>query len=69
VERLSLRQGETLLLLSDGVGGEDALRCCFATPEEPLGELTARILEFSDPDSADDATVAAIRLVPDTASA
>lgn len=68
VERLSLRQGETLLLLSDGVGGEDALRCCFATPDEPLGELAARILEFGDPESADDATVAAIRLSLDSAS-
>ncbi|MBO5952687.1 MAG: SpoIIE family protein phosphatase [Oscillospiraceae bacterium] len=68
VERLSLRQGQTLLLLSDGVGGEDALRCCFATPDEPLGELAARILEFGDPESADDATVAAIRLSLDSSS-
>jgi len=62
VERLSLRRGQTLVLVSDGVGGEDALRCCFAAPEEPLGELAARLLELGDPTRRDDATVAAIRL-------
>ena len=62
VERLSLRRGQTLVLISDGVGGEDALRCCFCAPEEPLGELAARILELGDPRRRDDATVAAIRL-------
>ena len=62
VERLSLRRGQTLLLLSDGVGGEDILRRCFTDSTEPLGELAARILESGDTDGADDATVAAIRL-------
>ena len=65
-ERLSLRRGETLVLLSDGVSGEDALRCSFADGEEPLGELAARILEGGNTEKTDDATVAIIRLVPDT---
>lgn len=69
VERLSLRRGQTLVLLSDGVGGEDALRCCFADPSEPLGELAARILESGELGGTDDATVAAIRLTTDSASA
>jgi len=68
VERLSLRRGQTLVLLSDGVGGEDALRCCFADPHEPLGELAARILESGNLDGSDDATVAAIRLSSDSLS-
>lgn len=68
-ERLSLRRGETLVLVSDGVGGEDALRCSVFDREEPLGELAARVLEDGKPESADDATVAAIRLQPDSLSA
>ena len=68
-ERLSLRRGETLVLLSDGVGGEDALRCSFADGDEPLGEMAARILESGTAEQTDDATVAIIRLVPDSMSA
>lgn len=62
VDRLSLRRGETLVLVSDGVGGEDALRCCAAAPGEPPGEVAARFLELGGGRGADDATVAAIRL-------
>ncbi len=62
VERLSLRRGETLVLVSDGVGGEDALRGCAAAPGEAPGELAARFLELGGGGGADDATVAAVRL-------
>lgn len=62
VERLSLRRGETLVLLSDGVGGEGAL--CFASPDGSAEELAAGILEAGSKDGADDATVAVIRLIP-----
>lgn len=65
VERLSLRRGETLVLCSDGVGGEDALRCWYAEADEPPGELAARILEAGRLRSQDDATVAVVRLVPE----
>jgi len=65
VERLSLRRGETLVLCSDGVGGEDALRCAYADADEPPGELAARILEAGKMKSQDDATVAVVRLLPD----
>ena len=68
-ERLSLRRGETLVLVSDGVDGEDALRCSFSDRDEPLGELAARILEAGNSEHADDATVAALRLQPDFLSA
>lgn len=63
VERLSLRRGETLVLLSDGVGGEDALRRCKVAPDAPPGEVAAAFLEQGQAETGDDATVAAIRLL------
>lgn len=60
--RLSLRGGEVLAMLSDGVGGEDALRCQVADGNEPLAELAKRVLESRVMPGADDATVALIRL-------
>ena len=62
VERLSLRRGETLVLLSDGAGGEEILRACWERAGEPAAELAARILEGSQRADADDATVAVVRL-------
>ncbi len=64
VERLSLRRGETLVLLSDGVGGEDALAAMVVPSAMPLGEIAAEILELSNLSGGDDATIAAIRLTP-----
>ena len=57
--RLSLRRGEVLLLLSDGLSGEDAL--CAASIEAPLCQQTDLILSSAGEDS-DDATVALVRL-------
>lgn len=62
VERLSLRRGETLVLLSDGAGGEEFLRRAWLDTESTTGELAARILQSSQAATADDATVAVIRL-------
>ena len=61
VQRLSLRRGETLVLLSDGAGGEESL--CRGQFDEDMdaGVLAAHILEQS-PGESDDATVAVIRL-------
>ncbi len=64
VEQLSLRRGETLVLLSDGVSGEDAYRSLAVPGTMPLGEVAAEILELSNLESGDDATIAAIRLTP-----
>lgn len=61
-ERLSLRKGETLVLLSDGAGGEDALRRAWERAGEPVGELAARILDAGAAEASDDATVAVVRL-------
>ena len=62
VERLSLRRGEMLVLLSDGAGGEEVLRRVAEEAAQPPGELAARILECSQTDRTDDATVAVVRL-------
>lgn len=63
-ERLSLRRGETLVLVSDGVGEEDALRCCLDSVGLSPGELAARILTCGLLGGEDDATVAVVRLNP-----
>ncbi len=68
VERLSLRGGELLILLSDGAGGEESLRLSLEGRADPPGELAARILESSQGDGSDDATVAVVRLAPLTSS-
>ena len=64
VERLSLRRGETLLMVSDGVGGEEILRCQLEGVGRTAGELAARLIEDRDGSDSDDATVASIRLTP-----
>lgn len=62
VEKLSLRRGETLVLLSDGAGGEEALRIGWEHAWEPARVLAARILRAGAGNHSDDATVAVIRL-------
>ena len=64
VEKLSLRRGEVLILLSDGVDGEDVLRQSDLSPDAPPGELAAEILERGCGSGEDDATVAIIKLRP-----
>jgi len=67
-QRLSLRKGETLILLSDGAGGEDAVHRIWSEAGKPAGELAAKILESGQADGSDDATVAVVRLIPLNAS-
>lgn len=62
VDRLSLRRGETLVLLSDGASGEESLHRVWMDADAPAGELANRILQSSRSVSADDATVAVVRL-------
>lgn len=64
VEKLSLRRGEVLIMLSDGVEGEEVLRQSVLTPDAPPGELAAKILEMGCGQAEDDATAAAIKLRP-----
>ena len=62
--RLSLRRGEVLILVSDGVDGEAVRRRIHALRELPPGELAAGLLECCALDCEDDATVAVIALKP-----
>ena len=64
VEKLSLRRGEALVLLSDGVDGEEVLRRTVLAPDAPPGELAAKFLESGCGKGEDDATAAVIRLRP-----
>ncbi len=60
--RLSLRQGETLVMVSDGVGEEEALRCCKPGFARSAGELATRLLTAGQLEGQDDATVITVRL-------
>ena len=64
VERLSLRRGETLILLSDGVDGEEIPHRAGEWEELPPGELADAILEQGRGEETDDATAVVIRLIP-----
>lgn len=56
-ESFSLRREQTLVMISDGIASEDALRCCLDCVSDPPGELAARLLTCCDVHTADDATV------------
>ena len=61
VVRLSLRRGEMLILVSDGVEAGECLGRCSFWPLPP-GELAERLLEECNCGGEDDATVAVLRL-------
>ena len=63
-EKLSLRRGEVLILLSDGVDGEEVFCQSGLSPDLPPGELAAKLLEKGGGNGEDDATAAVIRLCP-----
>ncbi len=62
--RLNLRRGQTLFMVSDGVGEEEALRCCVSGADLPPGELATRLLTVSQLSGEDDATVVTVRMDP-----
>ena len=62
VARLSLRRGEVLILLSDGVEAGECLRRKESGPELAPGELAQWLLEECRSGGEDDATVAVLRL-------
>ena len=64
VEKLSLRRGEVLILVSDGVNGERIGNMSDLSADAPLGNLAVNVLEQSSRANEDDATVALIRLRP-----
>ena len=61
VQRVSLRRGETLLLVSDGIP-ETALQQL--KQEDPPGALARTLLRSENTHRQDDATVVTIRLQP-----
>ena len=63
--RLSLRRGETLIILSDGVDGEGVRRLAVTRDAGPLGEMADRLLDAGAEDASDDATLALVRLRPE----
>ncbi|MBQ7255213.1 MAG: SpoIIE family protein phosphatase [Oscillospiraceae bacterium] len=62
--RLSLGEGETLILVSDGIGGEDAARLLQEVDRESVRELAAGLLSCGSAPWEDDRTVAVLRLHP-----
>ena len=60
--RLSLKRGETLILASDGLEGEGIPGRIGNCQKTAAGELAAYLLEIGAEKSADDATVAVVRL-------
>ena len=67
-DKLSLRRGETLVMLSDGIGESQALHCCTRMAGQPPGELAAALLRCGQQGGEDDATVILVRLSPDAAA-
>lgn len=61
-QRLSLRRGETLVMVSDGIGEEEALHCCLKAVGKPLEGLADELLECGQLGGEDDATVVIVRL-------
>lgn len=62
VYQLSLRRGELLLLVSDGIGQAEALNCCLHNTLATPGELARNILTFGQRGGEDDATVITVNL-------
>ena len=60
--RVSLRKGEVLILVSDGVGEAETLRCCQQTEGLPIPELARKILDCAQLSGEDDATVITVFL-------
>ena len=68
VEKLSLRRGEMLILISDGVDGEEIPCLSDVSADGPPGVLAAKILEQCCGQGEDDATAAVLRLRPSCTS-
>lgn len=64
LERLTLRRDEMLVLVSDGITQEYALRCCMDSAGQPPAELGLRLLTDSRATGDDDATAVIIQLLP-----
>ncbi len=61
-ERVSLKRGQILVMVSDGVPEREALRCCMDKTGSSPGELATAMLSSSRISGEDDATVVTICL-------
>ena len=61
-EQFSMRRGETLVMVSDGVGEDSALRCCRENSERGASELARSLLSWGQAGGEDDATVVTVKL-------
>lgn len=64
VDRLSLRHGQLLVLLSDGVDERAIAEQIELMNDEPPGSLAAKLLDAGRVHGTDDATAAVLRLMP-----
>lgn len=64
VDRLSLRHGQMLVLLSDGVDDRAIAEQIDLMTDEPPGSLAAKLLEAGRVHGTDDTTAAVLRLTP-----
>ena len=64
VERLSLRRGEVLIMVSDGLDGEDVLSRLGRLDVLPPERLAAKLTEHGAREMLDDATAVVVRLNP-----
>lgn len=62
--KMTLRRSEILVLVSDGVGETDAMRCCRDGNSQSPRELATRLLTLNAIQGEDDATVVTVRLKP-----
>ena len=60
VDRITMRKGEALVLVSDGVNAQQGIQNLTAHYQAPAGTLASRLLEYRA--GEDDATVAVVRL-------
>lgn len=63
-EKLTLRQGQLLVMVSDGVNQETVLRCCADGVGKTANEIAVDILTADPGTDQDDATVVTISLEP-----
>ncbi len=63
-EKLTLRRGQYLIMVSDGVGEEEALRCCADGVGKTPGEIAAALIAAGEAVGQDDTTVVIISLEP-----
>ena len=63
-DELSLREGETLVMVSDGAWGEETARRLADFTEGSVRDLASCLITMGETDAEDDRTAVAVRLRP-----